>query len=173
MREDVVRNVNLCSCSSHNGHDLHAPALTGVRVELLKEVAAARCSGGALAGARARVEPLASPAERSGEAGTHALALGIVEGERERARLLHVSAHGLAAAGCVTEGLAGGTGDNGWALALAGLRVESLRLLARVLAERGDRFAAAVDLVEDLVRGTLHRERAGALAGLRTEQLSA
>ena len=172
LRERVARNVDLC-CRSHNGHHPHASALTGVWVELLKGVAAARCSRGALAGARVRIEPLAKPAHRSDVAGTRALTLGVVEGERERARLLHISAHRLAAAGCVTEGLTGGTGDNGWALALAGLRIESLRLLAGVLAEGGDRFAAAVHLVEDLVRGALHFVRAFTLAGLRAEELSA
>ena len=172
LRERVARNVDLC-CRSHNGHHPHASALTGVWVELLKGVAAARCSRGALAGARVRIEPLAKPAHRSDVAGTRALTLGVVEGERERARLLHISAHRLAAAGCVTEGLTGGAGDNGWALALAGLRIESLRLLAGVLAEGGDRFAAAVHLVEDLVRGALHFVRAFTLAGLRAEELSA
>ena len=126
-------NADLRWC--YHRHHLYAHTLTGIWVQLLEGVAA---TGGTLAGApehraRARIEHLSHSAKGWRVAGTRALTLDVVEGQGERTRLLDTSAHGLTAAACVAEGLARGTSNNSWTLALTGSSVEILTRIARDL----------------------------------------
>ena len=127
-RDWVAWNADLRRC--YHRYHLYAHTLTGIWVELLEGVAA---TGGTLAGARARIEHLSHSAKGWRVAGTHALTLGVVEDQGEGTRLLDTSAHGLTAAACVAEGLARGTSNNSWTLALTGSSVEILTRIARDL----------------------------------------